>query len=565
MLQPTARDFMAGGALPLAPGGNSGTVGTPLTIQVPPRVFRVRLTGILFDTDKCFLLPSGLKSIRAFKKIWAAHPDIKVLIVGHADTAGAADHNQKLSERRAQSIQSYLNDDHDGWLRFYSPGVPPTKLWGATEDQAMLAHLGFASVSDFQTKKGLKADGAAGPDTRRALITDYMNEDHAEKPGTVEIQTHGCGETHPEIPTADGVAEERNRRVEIFLFEDAVDPKPVNPCKAGGCGEHAKWKGLSRETIDLGADLSAVVVTVTDQAGAPVPAADVHLAGFVPEDAQTDAAGVAQVQDVLPTSYEVFARKQGFESASTKITVPPGTTVPVPLTLKAAAGNLKVIVRDAAGALVAGATVSITGPNSTAATKPTDAAGESLFGPVPSGSYQIAVSAPGFVSQTAASTVNPDQTATAVVTLAAQPSVKGLRFLVADPAPTETVDLRLLDEDMKPCPDIDATIEAQGARLFGHSDAAGRLKADVPTGTKQVLVRYTPTGSATVFEMKITVELGPVSDDASAIARLVNLGYPADTDLNFALHSFQRDAGVTPATVALDAATRAAIASVHDA
>jgi hypothetical protein len=70
MLQPIARGFMTGGALPLAAGGKSGTVRTPLTI---PRLFRGRLTGSLFDTDKCFLPPAGLESIRAFRKIWAAH------------------------------------------------------------------------------------------------------------------------------------------------------------------------------------------------------------------------------------------------------------------------------------------------------------------------------------------------------------------------------------------------------------------------------------------------------------------------------------------------------------
>ncbi|HEV8321521.1 MAG TPA: carboxypeptidase regulatory-like domain-containing protein [Myxococcota bacterium] len=557
---------MAGGAIPIAAGGNQGTVGTPLTIQVPPRVFRVRLTGLLFDTDKCFLLASGLKSIRAFKKIWNAHPDIKVLVVGHADKAGAADHNQKLSERRAESIKAYLTDDVDAWLKFYSPGVPPTKLWGATEDQKMLAHLRFGSVSELQTKKRLAADGVAGPDTRRALITDYMAEDQTQKPASAELQTHGCGESHPDIPTDDSVAEERNRRVEIFLFEQAIDPAPVNPCpQPAGCQQHATWKGLSRETIDLGADLAAVTVTVTDTAGAPVPQADVHLAGFVPEDAQTDASGAAPIADVVPTSYEVFARKQGFESASTKITVPAGATVAVPLTLKAAAGTLKVVVRDGAAAAVAGATVNVAGPNSTADSKTTDGAGGATFGPVPAGAYTINVTAPNFQPAAASGAVNPDQTTTVAVTLPdLSPGLVNPSAVPSPPAPTEPVELRLFDLHRQALANHEATVTAGTARAFATTDSAGVLKVDMPVGTTAVVVTFAPPDAAGLVDWPVQLGLPGVDTDAGLVGRLKNLGYPADADRDFALFSFHADTGVPTAPGDLaDDALRQKLVEVH--
>ena len=37
-------------------------------------------------------------------------PEIKVEISGHTDNKGSADYNQKLSERRAQSVVKYLID-----------------------------------------------------------------------------------------------------------------------------------------------------------------------------------------------------------------------------------------------------------------------------------------------------------------------------------------------------------------------------------------------------------------------------------------------------------------------
>ncbi|HEV8324178.1 MAG TPA: carboxypeptidase regulatory-like domain-containing protein, partial [Myxococcota bacterium] len=563
---------MAGSAIPLAAGGNQGTVGTPLTIQVPPRVFRVRMTGLLFDTDKCFLLASGLKSIRAFNKIWKAHPDIKVLIVGHADKAGAADHNQKLSERRAEAILSYLSDDVDGWLRFYSPGVSPTKLWGSTEDQKMLAHLGVGSVREFQEKKGLTADGVAGTETRRALVHDYMDEDHTVKPDTAEVKTHGCGESHPEVPTADGVEEDRNRRVEIFLFEDVIDPPPQNPCpQPGGCEQHKVWKASSRETIDLGADLATVVVTVTDQKGAPVPGADVHLAGFVPEDGQTDAAGVAQVTDVIPTRYEVFARKQGFESASAKIVVPAGATVPVPLTLKSASGTLDVIVRDAAGALLPGATVAISGPDGTADSKTTDAKGDATFGPVPAGAYTITATATDFVTGNATGTVTPDTTTPVVVTL--QPAIGDLTVNVVDAA-AKPLDLAAVTL-AGPSPGS-ATTDATGSVSFpkiksgsytiavkrpGFQDGAGTANV-TPGGAATATVALTPTPWTAAWDRAtVRTEAGV---PAKAQMTLTAPGLPAGQPVTFTVTQSSPMGSGTVATVNATSAADSATAPFAD-
>jgi outer membrane protein OmpA-like peptidoglycan-associated protein len=453
---------------PLRPGGNQVTIGTPGTIVIPPRVFRVRLTGLLFDTDKTFLLPGALKSIRAFKKIWAAHPDIHVLVVGHADRAGSPDHNQKLSERRAEAIRAYLTDDVDAWIAFYPPGVSPTLPWGAVEDQHMAAHLGFASAAAFAA-----ARGTSGTATRRALVTEYMAEDQTKKPDATELQIHGCGESHPEIPTADGVSEQRNRRVEVFLFEQAIDPAPVNPCAPQplGCQEYKSWKGAARETVDLGDDLGAVSVTVTDQNGAPVPDADIHLSGFVPEDARTDAAGAARIADVLPLEYEVFARKQGFTSASAKIVVPAGGDVPVALTIVAATGTLDVVVRDGGGAPLPGAAVTATLAGGGAPANGTsDAAGLVRFTPLASGSYALTANAAGFVPATGTAAVNPDQTTTQVLTLAALVSSLAVSVVDGGGAPVAGASVTVLD--------------AAGATVAtGTSDAAGKATFTLKPGT----------------------------------------------------------------------------------
>jgi outer membrane protein OmpA-like peptidoglycan-associated protein len=552
---------MASGTVPLKRGGNVFTIGQPAVVQLPARVFRVRLTGMLFDTDKTFMLPSALNSIRVLKKIWAAHKDVQAVIDGHADRAGSPGHNQKLSERRAEAIQSYLKDDVDGWLRFYGAGVPPTLAWGKVEDQHMLGRLGFATVSDYQTARGLTADGVAGSETRRSLVTDYMAEDGTRLPDTAVTVTHGCGESHPEVPTADGVAEQRNRRVEIFLFEQAIDPPPVNPCPQP-CAEHDRWVGDSVETVDLGDDTAAVTVSVVDQDGAAVADSDIHLSGIVPEDAQTDAAGAARIVDVVPSHYEVFARKDGFASASVEIDVPAGGDVPVALTLRAANGGLTVLVRDDLGLPLAGATVAIDGPRATKASGVTAADGTAPFGAVPAGAYQIAIAAAGFTSAAETDTVQPDQSTTHVTTLVADPP---LLVNGGIDAPVDTgVEVALLLRDLhrRPCANLEATVAAGTARAFGTTDASGALKVRVPEGTTQLVVSYAPPDAGGLVDWPLRLGLPGADTDEGAIGRLENLGYPAAKDRDYALFSFQVDEGIA-VTGELDAATRAALATAH--
>src|SRR5688500_15204889 len=86
------------------------TIGAAKQVELPPRVFRGRLTGFVFDTDKCFVLPGSLSGIKEIKRTYDEHPGLEVLITGHADHAGGDEHNRVLSEERAASLASYLLD-----------------------------------------------------------------------------------------------------------------------------------------------------------------------------------------------------------------------------------------------------------------------------------------------------------------------------------------------------------------------------------------------------------------------------------------------------------------------
>ncbi|MBK9035377.1 MAG: OmpA family protein [Myxococcales bacterium] len=76
----------------------------------------VRLTGdkieildaVYFRTDKADIRSKSFKLLDNVAKVLAGHPEITVRIEGHTDSEGDDAHNQDLSQRRAESVLTYL-------------------------------------------------------------------------------------------------------------------------------------------------------------------------------------------------------------------------------------------------------------------------------------------------------------------------------------------------------------------------------------------------------------------------------------------------------------------------
>jgi OmpA-OmpF porin, OOP family len=66
------------------------------------------LGDVLFDTGKATLKPGAYPTIERLATALKEVPARKVMIEGHTDSVGADDYNQRLSEARAQSVQSAL-------------------------------------------------------------------------------------------------------------------------------------------------------------------------------------------------------------------------------------------------------------------------------------------------------------------------------------------------------------------------------------------------------------------------------------------------------------------------
>lgn len=185
------------------------------------------------------------------------------------------------------------------------------------------------AVRRFQRDHGLTEDGAAGPVTRRALVTDYMALDGTSLPPGTPIQTHGCGEAHPQVPTPDETDEPANRRVEVFLFEGPIDPPPRDPCR--DCPEYAEWLRRTVHTIDLGDDPGWLDVAIVDGGGQPLADVMITARGPTPIGGTTRADGTVRFEMLIPGRYHVTAEHPRFDPAGADIDIRaghPGTPRP---------------------------------------------------------------------------------------------------------------------------------------------------------------------------------------------------------------------------------------------
>lgn len=68
----------------------------------------VTFGDVLFDLDKSDLKPGGMRDIQKLADFLNENPERKVVVEGYTDSTGADAYNQRLSERRAESVRRAL-------------------------------------------------------------------------------------------------------------------------------------------------------------------------------------------------------------------------------------------------------------------------------------------------------------------------------------------------------------------------------------------------------------------------------------------------------------------------
>ncbi|HYS08601.1 MAG TPA: phage baseplate assembly protein V [Myxococcales bacterium] len=324
-------------------GGVDVAIGKSTVVELPPRVRRCRMRGMHFDTAKTFLLPSAMIGIRQLVKLYKSFEGIVGLVNGHTDKQGDAAYNRGLSNERAEALKAFLTDDANTWMKWYGT-MPNSKSWGIREDQLMLSSVKdgsapfyggpidgkAASAKDayksFQHSRVLPESGAPDSNTRLELVRAYMAQDGTSLDKGAKLSTHGCGMTHPLPETKDDPNPDQpaNRRVEIFLFEEKIDPAPRSPCPSAGCPDYDKWVEQKILDVDLDQPPGALRVKVVDESGNPIDGAQVHASGPLVLDEVTKDGGTALFTDIVPGSYRVTAEKDTVAADDAIVEVPSG-------------------------------------------------------------------------------------------------------------------------------------------------------------------------------------------------------------------------------------------------
>ncbi|HEX8112371.1 MAG TPA: phage baseplate assembly protein V [Kofleriaceae bacterium] len=336
------------GAVPYAAGGVDVQVGTRTRVEVEPRIYRGRLTGAHFDTDKTFMRPEAMNGIRLLVRFYQEHQGANVVVSGHADTVGDPTYNVCLSNERARAVAAFLIDDVSVWLGFYR-GSPCSKTWGTTEDRMMLSTLTDASGQPFyqaadgntntpamqryQRARSLaRTDGVPDEATRRSLIGDYMALDGTSLPAGTHVESHGCGENHPRDDLGNNRDDLENRRVEIFLFEDAIRPAVPTSCPPPrGCDAYPAWVAATVQTVDFrhaAGSFDGRVIVRSGGTDTPVTGATVHLSGPTSASGTTAADGTVRIDNLAAGHYSVTAHKDGSGDALVSVDIPEGGANP---------------------------------------------------------------------------------------------------------------------------------------------------------------------------------------------------------------------------------------------
>jgi outer membrane protein OmpA-like peptidoglycan-associated protein len=308
-----------------------------------PPVRRVRMVGMLFDANKCFLLPQALPGILTVVAMHRDHPSAKVLVVGHAegdeDLAGS-----DLAFARAKAVGDYLTGKPGEWLNWFGKDKAQRSRWGTREVQLMLSALpadatpfyaGYASgitdddttaaIKAFQESKQLPVSGQADGQTIKSLVEAYLGLEDTTLSQDIVPVAHGCEGHFDDDQTEDGLVAD-DRRLEVFFFDWTIHPKPASDTSSPGSPEYPAWRRRLVETRDF--EHHGIHVQIVDTNKQPVPLAEVHLEGPVSADAVADDHGFVSFFDLTAGTYKLSATSRGMKIGTFEIKYPTAKTVP---------------------------------------------------------------------------------------------------------------------------------------------------------------------------------------------------------------------------------------------
>lgn len=81
---------------------------TQVEQTAPDRIVVTMKDSILFATDSSTLVPSSQTTLKQIAEVMVKYPETNMVVKGHTDSTGSDDHNQKLSDSRANVVKNFL-------------------------------------------------------------------------------------------------------------------------------------------------------------------------------------------------------------------------------------------------------------------------------------------------------------------------------------------------------------------------------------------------------------------------------------------------------------------------
>jgi outer membrane protein OmpA-like peptidoglycan-associated protein len=94
-----------------------------LEAQATDRGLVLTLGDVLFATGSAELQGGASNRLNKLVNFLNEYPERRVLIEGHTDSVGSAEYNQGLSQRRAESVRTYLTQQGIAWQRLSASGL----------------------------------------------------------------------------------------------------------------------------------------------------------------------------------------------------------------------------------------------------------------------------------------------------------------------------------------------------------------------------------------------------------------------------------------------------------
>lgn len=304
---------------------------------------------------------TGIAVIAAALRFGQEHPDKRLLIVGHTDTAGSRSYNRTLSEDRAKNVLALLTGDRDGWATSCQ-ARHRVEDWQRILKWAHQAHGWDCDPGDvddvygpmsrqarerFRTRyneefgASIAVLGPQGLDDWKAYydlydvsIAQLLGVPVADLAGMrqglslLDPPTLACGEQWPKDGrTEDGVRSEVNRRVELVFFDqgEVPDMSSETPPGASLYGDERRFP---KRRIPIGG-AAFVELEVVDLSGSAIPdeAYELDLPHGVTRTGQLDARGRVRLEGLPPG--ECTLRLPGVTQAFAPTTAPTGASTQV--------------------------------------------------------------------------------------------------------------------------------------------------------------------------------------------------------------------------------------------